>query len=80
MKIANCTINAYIPVCVRNSNEINISKFEVKFEGTNNFTTHSAYHVAIAQEEFDDNKTTPTKFADGIITVTGANEDWYIYK
>ena len=82
--ISNCTISAYIPVAVRNQDQAAITNFIVAFKGTNTFTKlgTSAYHVAISNSdnEYGPSEQTPNKFADGVITVTGADASWAIYK
>lgn len=88
LSISNCTISAYIPVAVRNQDGAAITNyitnFTVAFTGENTFTKlgTSAYHVAISNSvnEYGPSEQTPNKFADGVITVTGADASWVIYK
>lgn len=79
LKVANCTIKAFIPVVVRRTNTTPVTGYSLVFEGTNNFTKAGEYHVAIAQEEYDAEGDTLTSFGP-VVTVTGEDTSWVIFK
>ena len=79
LKVANCTINAFIPVVVRRTNTTPVTDYSLVFDGTNNFTKAGKYHVAIAEEEYDAIGDTLTSFG-SVVTVTGEDTSWVIFK
>ncbi len=80
LKILNCTVAASFPVVVRNNDDFAVASYTLTFEGTNTLTPATgAYHVAIAQQEYDNIGESLTELT-GTVTVTGANAAWSIFK
>ena len=80
LKILNCTVAASFPVVVRNNDNVAVASYTLTFEGTNTLTpAASAYHVAIAQQEYDNIGESLTTLT-GTVTVTGADAAWSIFK
>ena len=77
-KIVNTTIDAFVPVVVRNENNHANPYVNLVFEGTNNFTKHGEYEVAVAHNEYDTVGETLNAIAGA--TVTGADASWTIFK
>ena len=77
-KIVNTKIDAFVPVVVRNDNNHANPYVNLVFEGTNNFTKHGEYEVAVAQQEYDTvgESLTPITGAQ----VTGVDAAWNIFK
>ena len=80
LKIISSTINAYFPVVVRNQNGNYVSEYTLAFEGNNTLTKGDAceYHVAIAQEEYDQVGKTLNRLPS--VNLTGADSSWIIFK
>ena len=72
LKISGTTVNAFIPVVVRKTNNTAIESYKLSFEGTNTLTKGGEYEVAIANEEYDAVGKTLTALPN--VTVAGAGE------
>lgn len=81
LKIVESTINAWIPVVVRHTNNTVNENYTLAFEGVNTLTKNNAseYHVAIANEEYDTVGESLTSLS-GNVEVTGADASWSIFK
>lgn len=77
-KIVNTKIDAFVPVVVRNDNNHANPYVKLVFEGTNDFTKHGEYEVAVAQQEYDTVGETLTAIAGA--QVTGVDAAWNIFK
>jgi hypothetical protein len=80
LKIVNSTIEASFPVVVRLNKDSVVNKYALTFEGTNTLTPAAgAFHVAIAQEEYDAVGKTLTPLCSEV-TTPGADASWSIFK
>ncbi len=77
-KIVNTKIDAFVPVVVRNDNNHANPYVNLVFEGTNTFTKHGEYEVAVAQQEYDTVGESLTAIVGA--KVTGADAAWTIFK
>lgn len=80
LKIVNSTIEASFPVVVRLNESSTVNSYTLTFEGNNTLTPAAgAYHVAIAQEEYDNVGETLTQLCSNV-TTPGADASWSIFK
>lgn len=80
LKIVNSTIEASFSVVVRLNKDSVVNKYALTFEGTNTLTPATgAFHVAIAQEEYDAVGKTLTPLCSEV-TTPGADASWSIFK
>lgn len=78
LKVVNTTVNAFIPVVTRKTNDTTIESYKLVFEGNNTLTESGDYKVVIAKEEYDEVGMTLTALPN--VTVTGADATWTVWK
>lgn len=78
LKVVNNTVDAFIPVVTRKTNDTTIESYKLVFEGNNTLTESGEYKVVIAKEEYDEVGKTLTALSN--VTVTGADATWTVWK